>query len=101
MALDHRGSQCSHLAASRTTPPSPQEVCGVRARDPQNQDVRVLHNAICVVWPRRGEHDKGPDELMEIADQWSQPLNLPWMILGEHCSIVPMDKAIEDRVLRR
>ena len=32
--------------------PAP-EVCEGHARDLQNQDVRVLHNAVCVVWMRR------------------------------------------------
>ena len=35
-----------------------------------------------VVWPHRWEHDKGPDELLEIADRCSETLDLRWTILG-------------------
>jgi glycosyltransferase involved in cell wall biosynthesis len=42
-----------------------------------------------VVWPHRWEHDKGPDELLEIADRYSEPLNLRWTILGWQFPEVP------------
>ncbi|MCH8823196.1 MAG: DUF3524 domain-containing protein [Planctomycetes bacterium] len=50
---------------------------------------RVLHNSIRVVWPHRWEHDKGVDELLDIANQYTEPLNLRWTILGEQFSKVP------------
>ena len=31
----------------------------MRISDPQNQDVRVLHNAASVVWSYRRKHDQG------------------------------------------
>ena len=51
--------------------------------DIKSEDSRVLHNSINVVWPHRWEHDKGPDELLEIAERWTEPLNLRWTILGQ------------------
>lgn len=50
---------------------------------------RVLHNSISVVWPHRWEHDKGVDELLDIATQYTESLNLRWTILGEQFSKVP------------
>ncbi len=50
---------------------------------------RVLHNSIRVVWPHRWEHEKGVDELLEIAEHFTEPLNLRWTILGEQFSKVP------------
>jgi len=50
---------------------------------------RVLHNSVRVVWPHRWEHDKGVDELLDIADQYTEQLNLRWTILGEQFSKVP------------
>lgn len=45
---------------------------------------RALHNdGRAVAWPHRWEHDKGPDELLELADRYSKPLELRWTILGE------------------
>lgn len=55
----------------------------------ENDESRVLHNSIRVVWPHRWEHDKGPDELLEIAERWTEPLNLRWTILGEQFSKLP------------
>jgi len=45
--------------------------------------------AVRVVWPHRWEHDKGPDELLEIAERLSEPLNLRWILLGEQFRAVP------------
>ena len=60
-------------------------------------DSRVLHNTnlkgrsipTTVVWPHRWEHDKGPDRLLEIAREYTEPLNLRWIILGEQFSDIP------------
>lgn len=46
----------------------------------------ILHNTpepIRVVWPHRWEHDKGPDELLDLANTHSEDLNLRWTILGQ------------------
>jgi glycosyltransferase involved in cell wall biosynthesis len=47
---------------------------------------RVLHNTSApqrVVWPHRWEHDKGPDELLEVAREVRrQGVALRWTILG-------------------
>ncbi|HRP62033.1 MAG TPA: DUF3524 domain-containing protein [Phycisphaerales bacterium] len=58
---------------------------------------RVLHNSVRVVWPHRWEHDKGPGELLELAEQWSEKLNLRWVILGERYRATPpeLDKFAE------
>jgi len=50
---------------------------------------RVLHNSIAVLWPHRWEHDKGPDQLLEIARRYTEKLNLRWTILGQSFSTVP------------
>ena len=42
-----------------------------------------------VLWPHRWEHDKGPDELLDLASQYTEPLNLRWTILGERFETVP------------
>ena len=42
----------------------------------------ALHNTVNVVWPHRWEHDKGPQELLEIAGRFSDSLDLRWTILG-------------------
>ncbi len=57
--------------------------------DAEKERSRVLHNSIRVVWPHRWEHDKGPDELLEIARRWTEPLNLRWTILGQQFSKLP------------
>ncbi len=57
----------------------------------------ALHNrsqaggggAVGVVWPHRWEHDKGPEELLEIADRYSEPLDLRWTILGWQYPDIP------------
>ncbi len=52
-------------------------------------DGEVLHNAGRVIWPHRWEHDKGPEELLEIALRHSETLDLRWTILGEQFPEVP------------
>jgi glycosyltransferase involved in cell wall biosynthesis len=64
---------------------------------------RVLHNPTRVVWPHRWEHDKGPDELLEIARRWTEPLDIRWTILGERFGKVPpalaeFERAFGDRL---
>ncbi|MDY7110651.1 MAG: DUF3524 domain-containing protein [Planctomycetota bacterium] len=43
----------------------------------------VLHKPNRVVWPHRWEHDKGPAELLKLADRYTEALDLRWTILGE------------------
>jgi len=50
---------------------------------------RTLHNATRVVWPHRWEHDKGPDELLELATRFSERHDLRWTILGEQFPDTP------------
>lgn len=45
--------------------------------------------AIRIAWPHRWEHDKGPDELLEIAESYSETFDLRWTILGERYRAVP------------
>lgn len=61
-------------------PPGPQQLAAGKA--PDRMTAGALHNSTTVVWPHRWEHDKGPDELLEIATRFSEPLNLRWTILG-------------------
>lgn len=60
----------------------------------EKAQARVLHNSLRIVWPHRWEHDKGGDELLKIAEQFTEPLNLRWTILGEQFSNVP--KALDE-----
>ncbi len=58
------------------------------------EEARVLHNtgsdgATRVLWPHRWEHDKGPEELLELARSHSEASNLRWIILGERFGTVP------------
>jgi glycosyltransferase involved in cell wall biosynthesis len=46
-------------------------------------------NPIRIVWPHRWEHDKGPDELLDIARRYTASLNIRWTILGERFRQVP------------
>lgn len=50
---------------------------------------RGINKPTLVVWPHRWEHDKGPDELLEIAMRLSEPLDLRWIILGESFRDIP------------
>jgi glycosyltransferase involved in cell wall biosynthesis len=49
----------------------------------------ALHNSARVVWPHRWEHDKGPEELLELAGRLSATLGLRWTILGQRFAKVP------------
>lgn len=54
----------------------------------------VLHNSggagpVRVVWPHRWEHDKGPDELLELAGRDGDRLDLRWTVLGWQYPTVP------------
>ena len=42
-----------------------------------------------MLWPHRWEHDKGPGELLSLADEWTQKLGIRWTILGERFRKVP------------
>ena len=61
------------------------------------EDSRVLHNSnnggrsepTRIVWPHRWEHDKAPEQLLELAREHTQSLNLRWIILGEQFKEVP------------
>jgi glycosyltransferase involved in cell wall biosynthesis len=50
-----------------------------------------------VVWPHRWEHDKGPDELLSLAERYTQQCNLRWTILGERYRRVPSEIAEFER----
>jgi glycosyltransferase involved in cell wall biosynthesis len=41
------------------------------------------------VWPHRWEHDKGPDELLALAETHTETLNLRWTILGQQFRETP------------
>ncbi len=60
-----------------------------RAGQGEGDPDRLLHNATRVVWPHRWEHDKGPDELLELATRFSERLDLRWTILGEQFPDTP------------
>ncbi len=51
----------------------------------------ILHNSVRVVWPHRWEHDKGPGELLEIADRYTEQYNLRWILLGEQFQTIPTE----------
>jgi glycosyltransferase involved in cell wall biosynthesis len=44
---------------------------------------------LCIAWPHRWEHDKGPDELLRVARELSERLDLRWTILGQSFRTVP------------
>lgn len=57
---------------------------------PDRANERVeKHDSVRIVWPHRWEHDKGPDELLALAEQYSESFNLRWTILGEGFREVP------------
>jgi glycosyltransferase involved in cell wall biosynthesis len=58
---------------------------GVRAMRQPRPEV----SGVRVVWPHRWEHDKGPDELLELATRHSEEHDLRWTILGERYREVP------------
>lgn len=50
----------------------------------------VLHNTPVIVWPHRWEHDKGPEELLELARKTrAGGMKLEWILLGECRGEVP------------
>ncbi len=67
------------------------EIAWVPVEEPPPSIMRVKHDDdfIRVVWPHRWEHDKGPEELLELARQWTEPLNLKWILLGEQFREIP------------
>src|SRR5262249_39033687 len=60
----------------------PPEVDRWRGGESSNGGIRVA-------WPHRWEHDKGPDELLELAERHSHRLDLRWRILGWRFPSVP------------
>jgi glycosyltransferase involved in cell wall biosynthesis len=57
---------------------------------------------VAVVWPHRWEHDKGPEALLEVAERYSEPLNLRWTILGwQYPDIPPALSEFKDRFAPR
>ncbi len=61
------------------------------------EDPGVLHNSIRVVWPHRWEHDKGPGELLAVAREHTDRLDLRWTILGERFRETPSELAEFER----
>jgi glycosyltransferase involved in cell wall biosynthesis len=68
--------------------------------EPPPEDA-VLHNreqggigassggGVRVAWPHRWEHDKGPEELLALAEAHSEALDLRWTILGQQFRETP------------
>jgi glycosyltransferase involved in cell wall biosynthesis len=50
---------------------------------------KALHNTIRVVWPHRWEHDKGPEDLLALANNYAERLHLRFRILGEQFGETP------------
>ncbi len=69
----------------------PPEVEAARAAGRRDAAVRVA-------WPHRWEHDKGPDELLELAERYSERLDLRWRILGWRFPFVPEAMAELERL---
>ena len=46
-------------------------------------DIHRENSGIRVVWPHRHEHDKGPEELLWIMDEYAKDLDLRLVLLGE------------------
>ena len=46
-------------------------------------------DGVRVAWPHRWEHDKGPDELLELADACADRLGLRFVLLGERGGRIP------------
>jgi glycosyltransferase involved in cell wall biosynthesis len=93
------------LEAKSTVVPPPIEFAEIRAASPAVGDAGVLHNTgigdsradgrvIRVVWPHRWEHDKGVDELLQLADEaWTREQRggpaIRWILLGQRFDVVP------------
>jgi len=67
--------------------PSPPGSAGRKQGAGQAEE--VLQDSTRVVWPHRWEHDKGPDELLDIARRYTHSHNLRWIILGEQYDRIP------------
>ncbi|MCH2144948.1 MAG: DUF3524 domain-containing protein [Phycisphaerales bacterium] len=46
-------------------------------------------DGVRIAWPHRCEHDKGPDELLEVADRLAERLDLRFVLMGERSGVVP------------
>jgi glycosyltransferase involved in cell wall biosynthesis len=62
--------------------------------EPPPADVPAARGArrdgpVRVAWPHRWEHDKGPEELLDLAERHSERLDLRWRILGWRFPKVP------------
>lgn len=103
----------SRLEARSTVVPPPIEMAEIEAaageRSPVAEAGKILHNngrvgypepggrvqgVIRVVWPHRWEHDKGPDELLGLADEaWAREQTggpaIRWWLLGHRFERVP------------
>jgi len=87
-AIDLRGvdTQAMVEAKSRVVwppvEPPPAGIWSAARHDAAGRSVRVA-------WPHRWEHDKGPEELLDIAERCTETLDLRWTILGERYRRVP------------
>ncbi len=76
------------------------------------EDREVLHKAsearnrglTLVAWPHRWEHDKGPEELLELEQACGERLRIGWVLLGEQFRSRPpefdaMMKSAGDRII--
>ncbi|MHC4964397.1 MAG: tRNA-queuosine alpha-mannosyltransferase domain-containing protein [Planctomycetota bacterium] len=74
---------------------APPEACRDRREAGEGESVGV-------VWPHRWEHDKGPQELLEIAERYSERLDLRWTILGwQYPDVPPALAEFKDRFAPR
>ncbi len=62
--------------------------CPVEVPDPTLPCPIQQDNVPLVVWPHRHEHDKGPDQLLELARSHRE-LKCRWALLGERFDRVP------------
>ena len=46
-------------------------------------------DGVRIAWPHRCEHDKGPDELLELADRLADRLDLRFVLMGERSGVIP------------
>lgn len=101
------------LEARSVVIPPPIEMAEVRAAA-RVPEAGVLHNtggvgypgpgghevdAVRVAWPHRWEHDKGPDELLALADEaWQREQSggprIRWWLLGQRFDAVPESLAV-------
>jgi glycosyltransferase involved in cell wall biosynthesis len=71
---------------SRIAWPPVEPIPGAVLRNPEEGG---YPDGVRVAWPHRWEHDKGPDELLEIADRLAESCNLRFVLLGERGGRVP------------